>query len=170
MLTGAWSVIYYGRPRASHDIDLIVEMYPEDTNNILSILSKLPDSFQYQEMSVTNAIKNKSMFNILYLPEFLKLDFWLLTDTPFDKSRFSRKVEVSIVGQKMYFSTAEDTILQKLLWNKISPIEKSLIDAAFVYQIQYKNLDQRYLNKWAKTLKITRTLNRLKKINLENYI
>ena len=25
MITGAWSVIYYARPRASHDIDFIVE-------------------------------------------------------------------------------------------------------------------------------------------------
>lgn len=170
MLTGAWSVIYYGRPRASHDIDLIVEMHPENIENILSIFNKLPKSYQYQEISVRNAIKNKGMFNILYLPEFLKLDFWLLTDTPFDKSRFSRKVEVEVLGQKMFFTTAEDTILQKLRWYTISPLEKSLIDAAFVYQIQYKNLDKKYLEKWAKTLKITRILNRLKTINLENYI
>lgn len=170
MLTGAWSVIYYGRPRASHDIDLIVEMYPENTDNILSILKKLPKHFQYQEISVINAIKNKGMFNILYLPEFLKLDFWLLTDTPFDKSRFSRKVEVEVLGHKMFFTTAEDTILQKLRWYTISPIEKSLIDAAFVYQIQYKNLDQKYLTKWAKELKLSKLLNSLQSIKLDNYI
>lgn len=26
MITGAWSAIFYGRPRASHDIDFVVEI------------------------------------------------------------------------------------------------------------------------------------------------
>jgi len=170
MVTGAWSVIYYGRPRASHDIDFVVEFHPENIKNVLAILKKLPENFQYQEIAVEAAIKKRGVFNILYLPNYLKLDFWLLKDSLFDKSRFSRKVVVKVLGQKMFFATAEDTVLQKLRWYQISPIEKSLIDAAFVYQIQYKNLDQKYLSKWAKVLKVTKMLNKLKTINLQDYI
>lgn len=170
MVTGAWSVIYYGRPRASHDIDFVVEIHQENIKNILGILKKLPNDFQYQEAAVKSAIKKESVFNILHLPSYLKLDFWLLKDSLFDKSRFSRKLIVDVLGQKMFFSTAEDTILQKLHWYQISPTEKSLIDAAFVYQIQYKNLDLKYLSKWAKILKVTRRLNKLNEINLQNYI
>ena len=91
MVTGAWSVIYYGRPRASHDIDFIVEIKPQETSKVLSALKKLSDDFQFQEIAVKNAIKNKRMFNVMYLPTYLKLDFWLLTSEPFDKSRFARK-------------------------------------------------------------------------------
>lgn len=170
MVTGAWSVIYYGRPRASHDIDFVVEIEPNRIKEIISILKKLSKDFQFQEYAVEQAIKNKRMFNVVYLPTYLKLDFWLLTDDDFDKSRFLRKQEVSVLGQKMILSSAEDTILQKLRWYKISPIEKSLIDAAFVYQIQKRNLDMLYLANWGKYLKVTRQLNRLKSIDLEQYI
>ena len=27
MITGSWSSIYYGRPRASHDIDFVIELH-----------------------------------------------------------------------------------------------------------------------------------------------
>ena len=170
MVTGAWSVIYYGRPRASHDIDFVVELKPENTSEILSLLKKLPSEFQYQESAIKQAIDEKSVFNVIYLPEYLKLDFWLLTDEPFDKMRFSRKVMVKVLEQEMSFSTAEDTILQKLKWYKISPIEKSLIDAVFVYQIQFKNLDQEYLKKWANVLGVTKLLKKLSNININEYI
>lgn len=171
MVTGAWSVIYYGRPRASHDIDFVVEIPPKDIDKILDSFSKLSDDYQMQESLIKRAVKEKSMFNVLYLPYYLKLDFWLLKDNDdFDRSRFSRKQLLEVLGTKMYFCTAEDTILQKLRWYKISPIEKSFIDAAFVYQIQKKNLDFKYLEKWAKKLKVTRDLKKLGTVNLEEHM
>jgi len=33
MITGAWSAIFYGRPRASHDIDFVVEMTKDDVQS-----------------------------------------------------------------------------------------------------------------------------------------
>ena len=170
MVTGAWSVIYYGRPRASHDIDFVVEVKRKETGKLISKLKKLSGDFQFQESAVKNAIANKGMFNVLHLPTYLKLDFWLLTSNSFDKSRFARKVTVDVLGEKMVLSSAEDTILQKLHWYQISPMEKSLIDAAFVYQIQKKNLDLQYLSLWAKKLKVTRNLKKLDSIDLEQYI
>jgi hypothetical protein len=170
MVTGAWSVIYYGRPRASHDIDFVVEIEPHQTEKILTILKTLPHDFQFQEDAIREAIKNKGLFNIIHVPTYLKLDFWLLTADEFDKNCFQRRQEVEALGQKMMLATAEDTILQKLRWYKISPIEKSLIDAAFVYQIQKNNLNIPYLTRWAKFLHVTKQLKKLGTIDLEPYI
>lgn len=171
MVTGAWSVIYYGRPRASHDIDFVVEIHPDDASKILKILSKLSDDFEVQDSLVKRGVQERSMFNIVYKPYVLKLDFWLLKeDDPFDQIRFARKQLVGVLGTKMYFSTAEDTILQKLRWYKQAATDKNIIDAAFVYQIQRKNLDMKYLSTWAKLLKVTGNLKKLAEIDLEQYI
>lgn len=170
MVTGAWSVIYYGRPRASHDIDFVVDIKPKDIKRVVTELKELSESYSFQESAVESAVKKGFMFNILHLPTYLKLDFWLLTDDPFDTVRFKRKRVVNILENKMVLASPEDTILQKLRWNKISPTEKSFVDAAFVYQIQKKNLNFNYINKWAKYLKVTRELNKLDKVNLEQYI
>lgn len=170
MITGAWSVVFYGRPRASHDIDFVVEIPANKVETLIKTLATLPEEFIVQTEGVKDAVKYKSMFNILHLPTALKLDFWILTNSEFDQSRFKRKEKVKILDQLMQMTTAEDTILQKLVWYKMGKIEKHLIDAAFVYQIQKKNLDEKYLESWAKKLKVEKYYQKLNKIDLEQYL
>lgn len=170
MITGAWSAIYYGRPRASHDIDFVVELGRQDLAKVLSIFSPLSDDFFIQKEAIKEAVLEKSMFNVIHLPTTLKLDFWILTDEPFDKSRFRRKRKVKILDQPMVMASAEDTILQKLRWYKMGKIEKHLVDAAFVYQIQKKNLDMGYLADWVRKLGLGKYFRQLAKINLEEYL
>lgn len=170
MITGAWSSIFYGRPRASHDIDFVVEIPREDVGRVVKSLKALPDEFLVQQESIMVAVSEKSMFNILHLPTQLKLDFWILTGGEFDQSRFKRKKKVKILGQLMEMATAEDTILQKLIWYKMGEIEKHLIDAAFVYQVQIKNINKRYLNSWIKKLGLKKYIRKLEKIDLDQYL
>lgn len=169
MITGAWSVIFYGRPRASHDIDFVVEIHKKDLDRIIKIFKLLPQEFLVQFDQIKDAILKKGMFNVLYLPSVLKLDFWILKDDEFNKSRFSRKRKEKILDQYMYIASPEDTILKKLLWYKDSKIEKHLIDAAFVFQIQKDNLDKQYLYKWAKKHKTTSLFKELPSIDLQSY-
>lgn len=170
MLTGALSVVYWGRPRASHDIDFVVEIPEKNSASVLQSMSKLPGDFTVQPEEVSRAIRQKDMFSILHLPTMLKLDFWLLQDDAFDQSRFKRRSQVTLLNQKMTVTSPEDTILQKLRWYKEARIEKHLVDAAFVYQIQKVELDQSYLISWAKKLGVSKFLKKLEKINLEQYI
>jgi hypothetical protein len=136
----------------------------------LHVFKEIAGDFSFQPDAVEEAIKRKGMFNVVYLPSFLKLDFWLLKNEPFDRSRFGRRRMVTILGRPMRMASAEDTILQKLRWYKEAKIEKHLVDAAFVYQTQKKNLDNNYLKKWAKTLLVTEFFKELEKIDLEEYI
>jgi hypothetical protein len=117
-----------------------------------------------------DAINNDGLFQVIHLPTYLKLDFWLLKKEPFDESRFSRRKFVNILGQKSAVATAEDTILQKLRWYKMAKIEKHLVDAAFVYQIQKEKLDLKYIANWAKRLNVTKALKKLSSIDLEKYL
>lgn len=170
MITGSWSSIYYGRPRASHDIDFVVELQTEGVGKITEIFSRLPETFMIQPETIKEAIKNKSQFQAVHLPTMLKMDFWILTDEEFDKSRFLRRKRIRLFNQYMEMATPEDTIIQKLIWFSKGEIEKHLIDAAFVLQIQGKKLDRKYLNQWINKLKLKKYFEMLKKIDLEEYI
>lgn len=170
MITGSWSSIYYGRPRASHDIDFVVEIKAENVGKTTKIFSRLPETFMIQSETIKEAIKNKSQFQTVHLPTMLKMDFWILTDEEFDKSRFLRRKRIRLFNQYMEMATPEDTIIQKLIWFSKGDIEKHLIDAAFVLQIQGKKLDRKYLNQWISRLKLKKYFEMLKKIDLEEYI
>ena len=170
MITGAWSAIFYGRPRASHDLDFVVELHQKDVKRAIGIFKKLPQTFFMQPDAILEAIDQKSMFNIIHLPTALKFDFWILGDDQFDKSRFKRRMKVKILNQLMEMASAEDTIIQKLRWYKMGKIEKHLVDAAFVYKVQKDKLDMKYLTRWVEKLGAKKYFGKLEKISLEEYI
>ncbi|MBI2600317.1 nucleotidyl transferase AbiEii/AbiGii toxin family protein [Candidatus Daviesbacteria bacterium] len=170
MITGSWSSIYYGRPRASHDIDFVVELPVENIEKTMKLFSRLPDTFMIELDTIREAIENNSQFQSVHLPTMLKMDFWVLTDQEFDKVRFSRRKKVRLFNQIMEMATPEDTIIQKLIWFSKGGTEKHLVDAAFVLQIQGKKLDRKYLHKWINKLKLKKYFEMLKKIDLEEYI
>ena len=60
------------------------------------------------------------MFSLLQASEGDKVDFWLLTDDPFDIARFARRRAEPALGLKLFVSSPEDTILMKLRWAKLS--------------------------------------------------
>lgn len=169
MVTGAYSVIYYGRPRASHDVDFVVEMYLEDIPKIKKVFAQIsPHEFMVDVNMIEEAIKNKGSFNVHHYPSGTKLDFWMIKNDPFDKVKFSRRLKKRLLGKMITLSSPEDTVLQKLRWYKQCDIEKHLIDAAFVYQLQ-KKLDHDYINTWAEKLAVTDLLPKLKEIDLEEH-
>ena len=170
MITGSWSSIYYGRPRASHDIDFVIELPIRDIDKTTQDFSRLTDNFMVDIDTIKEAVENKSQFQVIHLPTMLKMDFWILTDQEFDKNRFSRRKKIKLFGDMMVMATPEDTIIQKLIWFSRGEIEKHLVDAAFVLQIQGKRLDRIYLQRWIKKLKLTKYYEMLKTINLEEYI
>ena len=168
MLTGAWSVIYYGRVRTSHDLDFVVEIKESETDKLVKTFERAGEDFWFQPDAIKEAVEKKQMFMVRYMPSGDKIDFWLVKQTEFDRQRLKRRVQVVAWGQKIYLSSAEDTILQKLKWYGMSKIEKHLIDAAFVWQLQDK-LDRKYIKQWAEKLKVSKYLPKLAKINLEDY-
>ena len=104
------------------------------------------------------------MFNLLEAEHGGKVDFWILTEEPFDRSRFSRRNIEEINELKIQVSSAEDTILAKLNWAELSGgSEKQFGDALRVYEVQYQEFDYDYLESWVKKLNLEKIWKRLKK-------
>ena len=102
------------------------------------------------------------MFNLLQVSEGDKVDFWMLTDDPFDIARFSRRQHEDVLGMTLSVSSPEDTILAKLRWAKLSGgSEKQFYDALRVYEVQFGTLDMEYLGKWVETLALQGNWERL---------
>jgi len=52
-------------------------------------------------------------------------------------------------------------ILHKLIWNRISPSERQLADAAGIVAVQADALDTKYLRQWAEELRLINELEQL---------
>jgi len=91
-------------------------------------------------------------FNAIDTRSALKVYFWLPGPEPFDKEMFQRRSLVTLFGEPSWIATAEDVILHKLIWNRISPSERPLGDAASVMAVQNEALDKNYLRHWARNV------------------
>lgn len=160
MLTGSVVSSLQGEPRSTHDIDIVVAIKRPAAK-------KLADAFptpryHLTKESILDAISHTSMFNLLDTNTGDKVDFWILTDEPFDLSRFKRRCTEEVLGIKLAVSSPEDTILMKLSWAKRSGgSEKQFSDALHVYEVQSAKLDMEYLRRWAKTIGIESLLKQL---------
>jgi hypothetical protein len=160
MITGSVVSSLQGEPRSTHDIDIIIAMQSSKINELIGAFS--PSDFYFDKDSILDAINSRSMFNLIDLGGGDKVDFWILTNEPFDQSRFSRRYSEEFMGLKIQVSSPEDTILVKLRWAKLSGgSEKQFTDALRVYEVQYGRLDIDYLTHWARKLDVESLWKRL---------
>lgn len=72
-----------------------------------------------------------------------------------------RRIQVTLFGEPAWISTAEDVVLRKLLWSRITPSDRQLGDAAGIVAVQNDALDKSYLHHWARELGLSGELERL---------
>ena len=162
MLTGSLVSSLQGEPRATHDIDLLVELRPTAVNSLAEAFP--PPDFYVSEERARQAVRRKTMFNLIDVKSGGKVDFWSLTDEPFDRSRFSRRRTERLFDVPIQVSSPEDTILMKLRWARESGgSEKQYGDALRVYEVQFSALDHDYLELWVERLGLQRLWGRLKR-------
>lgn len=162
MVTGSVVSSLQGEPRATHDVDIVIQIHFSSISSLISAFQ--PPRFYLSENSIKEAIQHQTMFNLLDTTEGDKIDFWILTNDPFDQSRFERKYSEAVFGMKMKVSSPEDTILAKLRWAKLSGgSEKQFTDALRVFEVQHGRLDLAYLETWANRLGVKDLWEQLKK-------
>ena len=157
-LTGSMASNYWGIPRTTHDLDFVIQLPPSAAGKIVSAFS--PDYF-IDEASVRAAYQPPYQFNAIDTRSALKVDFWLPKSAPFDREMLRRRMRVTLLGEPAWITTAEDGILHKLLWNRITPSDRQLGDAAGVIAVQGEKLDAAYLTNWAELLGVSIELGRL---------
>lgn len=147
MLTGGIAVNYYGRPRFTHDADILIQIQLKDAEEIVRLFEK---EFYLDIEGVIEAIKYSSMFNLIHSETIFKVDCWILKDEEYARTSFSRRQKEFVFGQTIYISSPEDLIVSKLDWYKKSDLQKHYEDALGIFQIQAGKLDLDYIKKWAK--------------------
>jgi len=159
MITGAIAVNYYGRPRLTHDLELLVEL---ETSMVEGIVSSFQSDFYIATEGILEALQHRTMFNALYHDTGLKVDFWLKGRDEYDATRFQRRVKRKIFDEMMFITTAEDLMIIKLKRYKDSSSEKHYLDALGFCEIQRDNLDLTYMKKWLSYFSVLDLFERIK--------
>ena len=155
MLTGSVAMSYYAQPRMTRDVDIVVALHPAHAEGILRLFGA---EYYVSPDAVSDAIRRRSMFNIIHLESVIKVDMIVLGKTPFDDCEFGRRLNVTIGDFETTIITREDLVLSKLLWAKDSSSELQLRD---VRNLLMGECDQTYLQYWAAELGLKNVLDDL---------
>jgi len=148
LVTGGIAVTVWGRPRTTFDIDIVVELKKADIFPLLKSLRAFSKVGYVDEEAAKQALKEKGEFNFIHPNTGLKVDFWVKKDTIFSEEEFKRKIVKKIKGEKIYFISPEDLILEKLLWYKQTSSTRQTEDIESILRIS--KIDLGYIEKWAK--------------------
>jgi len=158
MITGSFASNIHGLPRATQDADVIIET---DRKTLEGFLESLGPTFYWSTEAAVDALAREQMFNVVHLETGFKVDFIIRKSRPFSKMEFSRRQYAFYLGANRWFATAEDTILAKLEWSKLSSSERQFNDALNVAKLQRNNLDRTYLEEWGMQLDVLALLEKL---------
>jgi hypothetical protein len=96
MLTGSFASAYYGSPRSTQDIDLVIVATPEQ---LRTFVQSLPRSEYYADIDAAlEAHKNESMFNVIDMQSGWKIDLIIRKSRAFSQEEFSRRQRVAQRG------------------------------------------------------------------------
>ncbi len=151
MITGAYAVSYFGLPRATHDLDIVVGIKSIDIDKICRKFAK---GYIVDKDMVENAVQYRTHFSIIHNKSDLKIDLWILKETSGEKKKFVRRKKVSLFGVSTYIISAEDMVLTKLEWFKRSKNTKHLDDVVGIIKVQARKLDKAYIKRTLEKLGI----------------
>jgi hypothetical protein len=150
MLTGSFASAYYGMPRSTQDIDVIIEATPEQ---LRSLVQSLPLDQYYSDLDAAlQAHQAESMFNVIDLSTGWKIDFILRKSRPFSREEFRRRVRVNLQGVSLFVASAEDIVVAKLEWSRLAQSQRQIEDAAAILRTRRETLDRSYIEKWTREL------------------
>lgn len=150
MIVGGFAVAFYNRARMTNDIDICLQIYPEQIDKVIK---HFPDWVQFVQQFKQQA-RTGMVFNIIDFDTGIKYDFMLYQDNDYNWTAFERRKFVDFLGVNCAVSSAEDLIISKLNWYNISKSEKQWADLQYLMTIPDLNL--RYLEIWTTKLFINR--------------
>jgi hypothetical protein len=157
MLTGSFAMAYYGRPRMTRDLDLVVALTETDVDRVVAALSA---DFYVDRGDALEAVRSERLFNLMHNESGIKVDFIVRKRTEYRQVEFSRRRQVTIDLVKTWIVSCEDLILSKLVWAHDSGSELQLRD---VRNLLSDSLDRGYLDRWANELGVRETLEALER-------
>jgi hypothetical protein len=141
----------WGEPRVTQDADIIIQFQPEQLDWLISALETEgfycpPAAVEEVRLGVGKTI------SITQTQTLDNADLIAMKDEPFEQSQMSRRILIEDLGASFWVCTAEDIILQRLLWSRRSRSEKQWRQVLGVLKAQAEILDYNYLADWAEQL------------------
>jgi hypothetical protein len=148
MVTGSMAVNYYGVPRMTRDIDIVVKISITDLDRLCALFQ---NDFYLERETIRESIGHRTTFNVIHAALVVKVDFVVRKDTEYRRAEFARKRRVSLAGHPFFTVAPEDLIISRLEWAKDTYSDVQLADVRNLLR-SVPEIDRSYVAQWTTRL------------------
>jgi len=151
VIVGGVAAVYYGRPRTTVDVDLVIRFESGAVEKICAAWSK--HDFDVSPGEMRDAVRESAHISIFDRDSPYRLDLRGST-TAIDEASLARKRRVEIYGEDAWIEAPEDLVIAKLAYG--SPQDMGDVRAILIRQ--RGKLDTRYLKEQAQKTNVGEAL------------
>jgi len=155
MLSGSVALTFYGKPRMTRDIDIVVVIPLTAVDRFVELFEQ---DFYIDKDMAADAIRNQSMFNIIHLETVIKVDFIIRKNQEYRILEFNKRKKMQLEDQEISVVSLEDLIISKLYWAKDSFSEMQIKDIVSLIDLDF---DMDYVEEWCARLGLDLILRRV---------
>jgi hypothetical protein len=146
MVVGGYAATFYGEPRMTLDVDVVVDMSAEQVRQFVESFPE-PDYYVSEE-AVLDSLARRYPFNVIESWTAAKVDLVPLPDDVFTRMAFARRQRVEyLAGHSATFIAPEDAIVAKLVAHKNTGSDKHLRDAQGMLRVQGDSLSMEFVRR-----------------------
>ena len=146
MLTGSLASAYYATPRATQDVDLVIDTDPVGLDRVVA---RLGDAGYYVDRGAAQqALESHGQFNAIDPVGGWKVDLIIKKDRSFSRTEFDRRASASLLGVEVSLASLEDVLLAKLEWSRLGDSELQRRDVTQLLERAGDRMDLSYVERW----------------------
>jgi len=141
MVVGGFAAIFYGEPRLTLDVDIVVDMKWHHIEPFVAAFP-IPDYYVSEE-GIRDSLQRRYPFNVIQPTTGAKVDLVPLPRDPFTRAAFQRRqrMEYDAASHSATFITPADIVVAKLVAHRETESDKHLRDARGVLITQWGELN-----------------------------
>ncbi len=160
MLTGSVASSLHGEPRASLDVDVVVDPSAASLSRLVDALLEL--GWYADADAAREALAERSQFNAIDPASGWKIDLIIRKRRPFSDSEFGRRRRMAVLDTDAQVASPEDTIVAKLEWTRLGESDRQLRDVVGILRVSAAELDLGYIAEWVEHLGLQELWDRAK--------
>jgi hypothetical protein len=146
MLTGSLASAYYAAPRATQDVDLVIDIDPVALDRVVARLREA--GYYVDQGAARQALESKGQFNAIDPVGGWKVDLIIKKDRLFSRTEFDRRTAASLLGVEVSLASLEDVLLAKLEWSQLGDSELQRRDVVQLLERSGDRLNLSYVERW----------------------
>ena len=149
VVSGSVAAIFYGEPRLTHDVDVVVFLNSNDIQKLIEVFPKTEFYLPPLEIMLAETAREHSgHFNLIHLDTGFKADLYPTGRDELNAWAFRGKRTIKYEGEDIVLAPPEYVIVRKLEYFRESHAEKHLRDIRAMLAVSSEQLDQAALGEW----------------------